>query len=525
LFSAKKESYGNFVEQNKQLTLKAAQSSMVLLKNENNLLPLNMDRIKSIAVIGPYGEYPVTGGGGSSRIRPAYRVSLIKGISNLAGKDIKVLFAEGTLVDNGRANKLDLKYFYTHNDCKENGFVADFFPNTDFKGKPLLTKTLKNLDLNLNSFFKKEKLPDSFSVQLSSFMRPPVNKWYEFFITSDGSCATNLDEIYAAGIPKTGFMRRSMGENIYNPDKLYPVIFKFRKIGKNDKLKVEWSHVYNDGKDYLAEAKNVAKKADIVVLTAGFNNYCEGEGIERQRDMPGNQDALIKEILTTNPKTIVVLQSGTPIEIDEWAAKAPAIIQNWYNGQESGNALAQVLFGKINPSGKLPFTWVKKYDDSPTMKDYGKDPTKTEFREGIFMGYRYYDKSKVSVQFPFGHGLSYTAFGYSNLKMKKEFTAKDTLTVTLDIKNTGPVAGKEVVQLYVSEKVCSMPRPVKELKAFSKVELATGESKTVTMKLGKSAFSYYDPSIHDWKAEPGEFEILVGSSLQDIRLSDTVVLQ
>jgi beta-glucosidase len=288
---------------------------------------------------------------------------------------------------------------------------------------------------------------------------------------------------------------------------------------------VEWSHVYNDGKDYLAEAKNVAKKADIVVLTAGFNNYCEGEGIERQRDMPGNQDALIKEILTINPKTIVVLQSGTPIEIDEWASKAPAIIQQWYNGQECGNALAEVLFGKVNPSGKLPFTWVKKYDDSPTMKDYGKDPTKTEFREGIFMGYRYYDKSKVSVQFPFGHGLSYTAFGYSNLKMKKEFTAKDTLTVTLDIKNTGPVAGKEVVQLYVSEKVCSMPRPVKELKAFSKVELATGESKTVTMKLGKSAFSYYDPSIHDWKAEPGEFEILVGSSLQDIRLSDTVVLQ
>jgi beta-glucosidase len=356
-------------------------------------------------------------------------------------------------------------------------------------------------------------------------MRPPANKWYEFLVTSDGSCTTNLDEIYAAGIPKTGFMRRSMGENIYHPDKLYPVIFKYRKTGKNDQLKVEWSHIFNDGKDYLTEAKNVAKKADIVVLTAGFNNYYEGEGIERQREMPGNQDALIKEILAVNPKTIVVLQSGTPIEINDWVDRAPAIVQNWYNGQESGNALAQVLFGKINPSGKLPFTWVKKYDDSPTMKDYGKDPTKTEFKEGIFMGYRYYDTNNVSVQFPFGHGLSYTAFEYSNLKVNKKFTAKDTLTVMLDVRNTGPVVGKEVVELFVSDKECSLPRPVKELKAFSKIELQLGETKTVSMKLDKNAFSFYDPLKHDWIAEPGEFEILIGNSSRDIRLRNIVLLR
>jgi len=525
LFSGKKESYGNFVQQNKELALKAAQASIVLLKNDNNMLPLNADKIKTIAVIGPYGEYPTTGGGGSSRIRADYRVSLIKGISNLMGNKIKVLFAEGALTDNGKPYKLDLKYFFSHDDCKENGLTADFFADTDFKGKPVFTKTLNKLDLKLNSFFKKGELPDTFSVQLSGFMRPPIEKWYEFFVTSDGNCTTNLDEVYAANIPKTGFMCRSMGQNIYGPKKLYPVVFKFRKTGKDDRLKVEWSQVYNNGKDYLTEAKNIAKKADVVVLNAGFNNYYEGEGIERQREMPGNQDALIKEILKVNPRTIVVLQSGTPIEINDWEAGAPAIIQNWYNGQEYGNALAQVLFGNINPSGKLPFTWVKKYDDSPTMKDYGKDSTKTEFKEGIFMGYRYYDKNNVAVQFPFGHGLSYTTFDYSNLKVNKEFTAKDTLTVTLDIKNTGLVSGKEVVELYVSDKVSSLPRPVKELKAFSKVELGAGETKTVTMKLGKSAFSFYDPSKHDWVAEPGEFEILVGSSSRDIRLSNTVHLR
>lgn len=525
LFSAKKESYGNFVEANKNLALKAAQSTIVLLKNENNILPLNQDKIKTIALIGPYGEYPISGGGGSSKVRPAYHVTLIKGISDLTENKVKVLSAEGTLTDNGKPYKLDMNCFFLQRDCKENGFSAEFFPDIHCKGKPALTRTLKDLDLNLNSFFTTGALPDTFSVQLSAFMRLPIEKWYEFFVTSDGCCTTNLEQIYAANIPKTGLMCRSLGQNIYRAGKVYPVVIRYIKTGKNDRLKVEWSHAYNDGKDYLTKAKNMAAKADVVILTAGFNNYYEGEGVDRQREMSGNQDGLIKEILKVNPKTIVVLQSGTPIEIDEWASKAPAIIQQWYNGQECGNALAEALFGKVNPSGKLPFTWVKKYDDSPTMKDYGKDPTKTEFKEGIFMGYRYYDKNKVSVRFPFGHGLSYTTFAYSNLKVKKEFTAKDTLAVTLDVKNTGAVAGKEVVELYVSEKVCPLPRPVKELKAFSKVELSTGETKTVAMKLGKSAFSYYDPSIHDWKAEPGEFEILLGSSSQDIRLSEKVMLQ
>ena len=209
-------------------------------------------------------------------------------------------------------------------------------------------------------------------------------------------------------------------------------------------------------------------------------------------------------------------------------ADVGALLHAWYPGQDGGTAIAEILFGKVNPSGKLPISIEKKWEDCATFNSYhDNDNDKHVFyKEGILLGYRYYDTKHVEPLFPFGFGLSYTTFEYSNLKVdKKEFTADQGITVSVDVKNTGQMEGKEVVELYVSDPQSSLPRPEKELKAFSKVNLAPGETKTVMMKLDKSAFSYFDPAKHAWVAEPGEFDILVGSSSKDIREKGKVVLK
>jgi beta-glucosidase len=202
------------------------------------------------------------------------------------------------------------------------------------------------------------------------------------------------------------------------------------------------------------------------------------------------------------------------------------IVEAYLSGQAVGGACVDILFGKVNPSAKLPETFPRKLEDNPSYLFYYGEKDKVEYREGVFVGYRYYDTKKMDVLFPFGHGLSYTTFEYSNLTMSKEgITDMDTVTVTVDVKNTGKISGKEIVQLYVADKQSTVLRPVKELKEFAKVELQPGETKTVTFTLGKRAFAYWCTEIHDWHVETGEFEILIGKSSRDIVLSKTIEVQ
>ena len=209
-----------------------------------------------------------------------------------------------------------------------------------------------------------------------------------------------------------------------------------------------------------------------------------------------------------------------------WAEQVPAILQLWYDSQEQGNALADILFGDANPSGKLPTTFPVRLEDNPAYINYPGENGKVHYGEGIFVGYRYYDKKKVEPLFPFGHGLSYTSFKYSNLQISKNsFTPDETVEVKVDVTNTGKVSGKEVVQLYVRDVQSTFARPEKELKAFEKVELKPNETKTITFKLDREAFWYFDIIKNTWSTEPGDFEILVGASSRDIRLNGTVTLE
>ena len=287
----------------------------------------------------------------------------------------------------------------------------------------------------------------------------------------------------------------------------------------------------------IAEAVAAAKAADVVIYVGGSihgydyskwsDNAYDAEGVDKpDLNMPFGQDELVKAVLAANPNTVVVLLGGGPIDVSAWAGQAKGIIEAWYPGMEGGNALAHILFGDVNPSGKLPVTFPVKLEDNPTavLGEYPSspgNPLKEVYKDDIFVGYRYYDTYKVAPQFPFGHGLSYTTFKYDKLAVTP---GQQSATVKLTVTNTGKVAGAEVVQLYVKPGQAAVKRPEKELKGFEKVFLKPGESKTVTLALPADAFKYYSEAKKQWVLEPGKFDLLVGSSSRDIRLTGNVTL-
>jgi len=269
----------------------------------------------------------------------------------------------------------------------------------------------------------------------------------------------------------------------------------------------------------MDEAVALAKRVDVAVIIAGLNSEWEAEGFDRvNMELPGEQNELIKRVAAANPNTIVVLNAGSPLSMP-WAANVAGIVEQWYNSQECGNALADVLFGDVNPYGKLPTTFPVRYEDNPASINYPGENGEVLYGEGLFVGYRYYDAKKLEPLFPFGHGLSYTSFEYSDLKLNADrFTEENGLDVSLNVGNSGKHSGQEVVQLYVHDAQSNLRRPEKELKAFRKISLDAGESKTVSFHLDREAFWYYDPAKGGWIVEPGDFEIIVGASSRDLRL-------
>ena len=288
--------------------------------------------------------------------------------------------------------------------------------------------------------------------------------------------------------------------------------------------------------ELIASAVEAAKDADYVVFVGGLNKsrHQDNEGTDRYDTfLPYNQQDVIEALAEVADKFVVVNISGSPVSMP-WAEKADAIVQGWYGGTESGNALADVLTGKVNPSGRLPFSVPFKYEDGPIkterqypgIKEEGSRFWQTHYDEGVYVGYRWYDTKQVPVQFPFGHGLSYTTFEYSNAKASKSTMKADgKITVSVQVKNTGDRPGAEVVQLYIADPQASVDRPAKELKGFEKVWLNPGESKKVSFTIDASALSYYDMSRSAWYAEPGEFQALLGSTSSDIRANVTFTLK
>lgn len=299
-----------------------------------------------------------------------------------------------------------------------------------------------------------------------------------------------------------------------------------------DKSHVIYAQGYRTKEDklddtLLSEAIRAAALAETAVVFAGLPDAFESEGFDRTHmRLPKCQNELIEAVCDANPNTIVVLHNGSPVEMP-WIHKVKGVLETYLGGQAVGGAVVDVLYGDVNPSGKLPETLPLKLEDNPSYIFYSGEGDKVEYREGVFVGYRYYDKKKMEVLFPFGHGLSYTSFLFSNLKVsQKRMDDTEELQVTVEVKNTGHCAGKEVVQLYVAApEDGEVIRPVRELRGFEKVELAPGERKTVSFRLGRRAFAYYDTEISDFRVPTGEYRIEIGRSSRDICLSESVVVR
>lgn len=312
------------------------------------------------------------------------------------------------------------------------------------------------------------------------------------------------------------------------------------KNAAGDKVNITYSQGYNIARDagadqaMINEAVQAASKADVAIIVGGWthgynysywgDNAYDAEGIDKPNmDMPFGQNELIKAVLAANPNTVIVLMGGGPINMSQWVDKTKGIIQAWYPGMEGGNALAKIIFGQVNPSGKLPVSFPKKLADAPAIKmgEFPGDKETVKYFDDIYVGYRYFDTYKIEPQFAFGHGLSYTTFKYSNLRVK---TGNKTATVTFNIKNTGTMAGAEVAQLYVKQEKGNIPRPEKELKGFIKVFLKAGEEKKITLTLNEEAFQYFNDVKNKWVMDPGVFEFNIGSSSRDIKLKGTGIL-
>lgn len=318
------------------------------------------------------------------------------------------------------------------------------------------------------------------------------------------------------------------GSSHVNPTKLDNILDEIQKVSDEKILFAKGYDLASDEADHnlVNEAKEVAKQAEKVILFVGLPDRYESEGYDREHmRMPDNHLQLIEVISEVNPNTIVVLSNGAPVEMP-WINRVKGLLESYLGGQALGGAIADLLYGIANPSGKLAETFPVKLSDTPSFLNFPGERDKVEYKEGIFVGYRYYDKKEIEPLFPFGYGLSYTTFEYNNLTIdKKEMNDTETAKVTVTVKNTGLVPGKEIVQLYISAVESQVIRPEKELKGFEKVELQPGEEKTVTFILDRRSFAYYNVDLNDWHVETGEYNILVGKSSKEIVLKDSILVQ
>ncbi len=549
LFDESAESYGghsNTPDRN-SLAREVAQKSIVLLKNRNDFLPLPKNKIKSIAVIGPNGDVARMTAGGSGDLTGNYGISPFEGIQNKLGKNANVEFARGIPEKKAFLPIVAPKYFMLEDGTP--GIKAEYFNSINLEGEPALTYIEENIRFNWN--------PETNGVSDAEYQVGDNNGDYKGspkagVINTDnwsarwsGLLKSPGDGVYEVGfISNNGFKLFLDGEKVLDnwldglPAQLKSTRFKF-KTDHVYKIRVEFyeetgtAHCYFGFEPYVPdtekmnEAIALARKSDVVLLCLGLNKKMEGEANDRtELGLEIAQVELLKEVVAVNKNTIVVLNNGTPITMDEWIDDVPAIVDAFYPGQEGGNALADILFGYVNPSGKLPVTFLKRWEDSPAFGTYPGIREKAIYEEGIFVGYRHFDKENIEPLFPFGFGLSYTTFEFSNLKLSKTSMHKeDELTIEFTVKNSGKVAGDEIVQLYISDKEASVEREVKSLKGFKRISLKSRESKKIILSIDKSALAFYDVNSKSWVAEPGEFEVLIGASSRDIRLQRVFVLK
>ncbi len=499
-----------------EVALDLARNGIVLLKNEGNILPLSKS-IRTVAVIGPNGNRYVAGGG-SSFTRPFASTTLFEGIQKaLPNARVEYIAAAMPRPEDFTATSP----FYTAKGSKEKGLKASYFNTTDLSGPVVATKTDTNISHDWADVPGVKGLgPDHFSIRFTGVLRPAKSATYTLAVRGDDGFRLFIDgknviDLWGdhAAMLRTVKMPLEAGKE-------YDIRLEYYENGGDAVIAFA---AYEEVIDYKG-AEEMAARADAVILALGFDASSEGEGFDRTFELPQEQEQLARIVAQVNPNTVVVLNAGGNVDMRSWLPRVKGLVHAWYPGEKGGRALAEILFGDVNPSGKLPVSFEKRWEDNPVNAFY-YDPDgnkKVSYGERLAVGYRYFDTAKVKPQFPFGYGLSYTRFEYSNLRVTGD--AEQGFEVTFTIKNVGGRDGAESAQVYVHQDKSTIDRPDKELKGFTKVFLAKGESKTVTVFLRADAFSYYRTDLHRFSFDKGNFEIRVGASSEDIRLKAPVTL-
>ena len=530
---APKEEQGIDRPEHRALIRTTAAESMVLLKNEGNVLPLHKEQLKTLAIIGPNAKTAQIMGGGSAEVNAHYSITPYAGIVGHIGESVELGYEIGC-TNHKMLPRLDASLLAPQGKDVENKFSIDYYNTLDLSDK-IVYQTTTN---TANQIWMGSVAPGVdtkiFSARLTGTLIPQESGMHAFGLTSAGlsRLLINGQEVL------DNWTEQTHGDTFFGMGSSEVTKHVEMTAGQSYKLVVEYSsreammltgfrlgYLPPVAEDAIERAAALAARSDVALLFVGLNGDWEGEGHDRpDMELVGQQVTLIERVAAANPKTVVVLQTGSPITMP-WLDKVAGVIQAWYPGQECGNSIADVLFGTVNPSGKLSQTFPQRLEDNPAYINYPGEHGRVRYGEGIFIGYRYYEKKRVEPLFPFGFGLSYTSFVYSNLHVSPQtVTPDDSVTVHVDITNTGQYTGKEVVQVYVHDVQSTVIRPIKELKRFTKVELSPGETKTVTFTLDRAALAYWDDAEHAWSAEAGKFELLIGSSSQDIRLRDTFEL-
>ena len=538
LFDESVYAYGGFADtpERRALALEVAHKSIVLLKNENSFLPLDINKIKSIAVIGPNANMARMYAGGSGKLEGHYGVSPLQGIINKVGNQLTVNFERGVPEKRLELPIADASH-YVLPDGKS-GIFAEYFNNRELLGEPVLTRVERAIDFNWGYGTRGAEnngsgspAPgivnlDRWSARWTGKFISPGEGWYEIGLKADNGVRLYLDgrlviDAWTDAAP--GKFKTTIFK--FKADQLYDIKVEFYENWGSCRCELGFA-VYNP-EGSLQQAVELAQRSDLVLLCLGLDDEMEGEAMDRvSLSLPDDQIQLINRVTEVNKNSIIVLNNATPILMNEWLDKVPAIIEAFYPGQEGGNALADILFGDICPSGKLPLTFPKWWEDSPVYETYPGEKPVAYYKEGIFVGYRHFDKKDIEPLFPFGYGLSYTSFEYNDLEITpKSIKQNGTVTVQMNVKNTGEMDGDEVIQLYVQDLKSSVDREVKSLKGFKRVNLKPSETKRVKFKLDRNSLAFYDVNMKQWVAESGEFKVLLGSSSRDIRLTGQFRLQ
>lgn len=498
--------------EHRTVALDVARAGIVLLKNQNDLLPLDPASVKSIAVLGPNAEVLRTGGGGSSMVSPAFSESPLDGIKR-AYPNAAVTFSVGARLT-GDVPSIEPQYFYLPDDTTgQNGLQADYYDNKELKGAPKLRRIDKNIDFRWGGGKPAEGFaPDKFSVRWTGRLKPLVSGNYEITIAGDDGMRLFVDGKEVISHWSNHAVEARMVKMPLQAGKYYDIKVEYYEDGGDAVALMGWT---KPDENELGAAVAAAQKSEVVLIVAGNSQYQESEGFDRPSiDLAENQIALINAVTKVNPNTVVVINAGAQLNMLPWINDVKAVVWAFFPGQEGTQALVEVLTGAQNPSGKLPFTIANQWSDYPSSANFPGANGEVEYKEGILVGYRYFDTKKVEPLFPFGYGMSYTTFTMSNMHVKQG--KNDEVLVSVRVKNTGAAAGAEIVQLYVKDLKPKMVRPEKELKAFAKVQLAAGEERTVTLELDPSSFRYYDDVKNMWMRSKGGYELLLGTSSRNV---------